>query len=70
VNRPILQTGYLVTFHFLDKGLFELLGPRGIYGILAAGSYQTQRFHTGIVYHYAGYILLVFLVLVAFHSWI
>lgn len=61
VNKPLLKFGYSTTFKYLDKGLLEIFGPEGLYKNFSFLSYQMQKMHTGIIYYYAAYILLVFL---------
>ncbi len=38
-----------------------MFGPEGLSKNFSFLSYQMQKMHTGVVYHYAAYILLVLL---------
>lgn len=52
ITFPILGFGYNISFKLLDKGLLELLGPRGLILILPDFSEKITRVQTGQIHHY------------------
>jgi NADH-ubiquinone oxidoreductase chain 5 len=64
VNLPILRFAFRVPFELIDKGIIELIGPRGFYSSFSRLSLKNKEYQTGLVYQYAGYILLVLLLIV------
>ena len=72
VNLPVLRFGFRVPFALIDKGVIEMIGPRGIYSAFFRLSLGNKNYQTGLVYQYAVYILSTLLiVLVALISlWI
>jgi NADH:ubiquinone oxidoreductase subunit 5 (subunit L)/multisubunit Na+/H+ antiporter MnhA subunit len=68
INNRVLVWYYRCTFLFLDKGLFEYVGPRGASALFFLSS-LIRRVQTGRVYDYAGFMLTfcyTFLVFVYF----
>lgn len=63
INLPILRFGFRVPFALIDKGVIELVGPRGLYSSFSHLSLKSKEYQTGIVYQYAFYILFVMLLL-------
>jgi NADH-ubiquinone oxidoreductase chain 5 len=55
----------LVTANVLDRGAIELLGPKGLTDSLKAASGQLARMDSGVLTHYALYMMVALLVLVA-----
>src|SRR5260370_15577591 len=67
LNLPLLRFGFRVPFELIDKGIIELIGPRGIYSSFFRLSLKSKEYQTGVVYQYAFYILSVLLlVLITF----
>jgi proton-translocating NADH-quinone oxidoreductase chain L len=60
INYNILHFSYEVTFKLIDKGILEVFGPFGMYNALTFVSEQLRRLQSGLVYHYAIFILFVF----------
>lgn len=58
IVRPILQSGYHITFKTLDRGFIEVFGPFGIGETVKRLSTIFSRIHSGFVYHY----LVIFLI--------
>lgn len=63
INLPILRFAFRVPFELIDKGVIELVGPRGLYFSFFRGSLKSKEYQTGVIYQYAFYILSVFLLL-------
>lgn len=61
INLPILRFAFRVPFELIDKGIIELLGPRGLYASFFRFSLKSKEYQTGMVYQYAFYILSVLL---------
>ena len=60
--------GYSVSYKFIDRGIFEILGPTGISSlILNVGSYF-HAMHTGHLYHYMLVILASLTILIGFYE--
>lgn len=53
VSRSLLSFGYSVSNTRLDKGCFEIIGPRGIVSLVTKVYKQAPRLQSGMVYHYA-----------------
>ena len=50
--------GYSVSYKFIDRGIFELLGPTGLsFSAVGAGS-EFYRKQTGYMYHYTYSVLV------------
>ncbi len=56
----ILKFAYNISFKLLDRGLFELLGPFGLFNLLNVYSKKILNFQSGFIYHYALMIILGF----------
>lgn len=63
----IFYFGYYISFKILDRGFFEKVGPLGIVQYLNITSIKTSFLHSGLLYHY---ILIIFLGIVFFITWI
>lgn len=57
---------YRIGYQFIDKFLLEYFGPRGIVTILIRWVFQWRKLHTGYIYHY----LMWFLILWVMLTWI
>lgn len=60
INYNILNFSYEISFKLIDKGILEIFGPYGMWNALSFISERFIRFQTGLVYHYAIFILLIF----------
>lgn len=58
LSRQLLYFGYSVSNTRLDKGCFEIIGPRGIVSLITHIYRQTPRLQSGMVYHYAYTMLM------------
>lgn len=57
-GRFFFSLAYTIFYKVVDKGIIELLGPFGIVLSIQNALFVQQTVQTGLVYHYAGYILL------------
>jgi len=52
--------GYSVSYKFVDRGIFELLGPTGLSFSVTKTASELYRLQTGYIYHYTYSILVSF----------
>ena len=52
--------GYSVSYKFVDRGIFELLGPTGLSFSITKVASDLYRLQTGYLYHYTYSILISF----------
>jgi NADH-ubiquinone oxidoreductase chain 5 len=52
--------GYSVSYKFVDRGIFELLGPTGLSFSITKTASELYRLQTGYLYHYTYSILVSF----------
>ena len=57
-----LDFGYTVSFKGLDKGIFEILGPKGITLVLSKTTRESTQLQSGMIYHYA-FVMIIGLTL-------
>ena len=50
--------GYSVSYKFVDRGIFELLGPTGLSTSISKAASELYRLQTGYMYHYTFSILI------------
>jgi proton-translocating NADH-quinone oxidoreductase chain L len=55
---------YNITYKLIDKGLLENIGPYGVTYNLYHWATKTNKFQTGYIYHYIGYIFIVLILLI------
>ena len=53
-----LKFAYSISYKFIDKGIFEILGPTGLSTIALKASLNLNKFQTGYIYHYTSIILV------------
>nr|YP_009159650.1 NADH dehydrogenase subunit 5 [Antholoba achates]AKQ50923.1 NADH dehydrogenase subunit 5 [Antholoba achates] len=62
VNHFLVQNvwrlGHLITFRTLDKGVLELIGPRGLSQFIIRLTQEISNLQSGLVYNYALIILI------------
>ncbi|MBJ6359878.1 NADH-quinone oxidoreductase subunit L [Paenibacillus sp. MAHUQ-46] len=70
ISYTAMNFGYIVSFKALDKGSLELCGPTGIaYSFLNTAKY-ISRLQSGLIYHYAVFMLLgLTLLVIAVSVW-
>jgi NADH:ubiquinone oxidoreductase subunit 5 (subunit L)/multisubunit Na+/H+ antiporter MnhA subunit len=50
--------GYSVSYKFIDRGIFEILGPTGLSGVALRIGSNLHKAQTGSIYHYTLTILV------------
>ena len=48
---PLLKKGYDTTFHLLDRGIIEMVGPHGMTTLCYTIANSVKQLQTGFVYH-------------------
>jgi len=74
INRLVILGGihalfpaaYGIFYKLIDKGIVELIGPFGIVSAIQHLLHVQHRVQTGLVYHYAGYILIGIIIVTHF----
>lgn len=69
----ILKFSYLLIYKYVEKGIFELLGPIIIYKIINISNYILKFFNDGLVYNYIFIILwflIFFIIIFEFCLWL
>ena len=68
LSENALRFGYTISFKTLDKGSFEILGPKGLaYTFLNLTQYMSQL-QSGMIYHYAVVMLVGLTCFISFIS--
>jgi NADH-ubiquinone oxidoreductase chain 5 len=60
IGQLFFNFAYSTSYKFIDKGIFEILGPTGFSNIVLRVSLNLNKLQTGYIYHYMS-ILLLFL---------
>ena len=60
--KNIWKLGHLVTYRVIDRGLLEIIGPRGISDVLIKLTQQISNLQSGMVFNYS-LIMIVFITL-------
>ncbi|YP_009701413.1 NADH dehydrogenase subunit 5 (mitochondrion) [Actinia tenebrosa] len=67
VNHFLVQNvwrlGHLITFRALDKGILELIGPKGLSQFIIRLTQEISNLQSGLVYNYA---LIIFITIASF----
>ena len=50
--------GYSISYKFVDRGIFEILGPTGLSNTALKIGTKLHKLHTGFIYHYTFLILI------------
>ena len=50
--------GYSISYKFVDRGIFEVLGPSGISSVVLQVASNLHKLQSGYLYHYAFSILV------------
>ena len=58
VGQFFFKFGYSVSYKFIDRGIFEILGPKGIASVALKLSSNLHNFQTNNIYHYSLLILI------------
>ena len=60
--------GYSVSYKFIDRGIFEILGPTGLSSVALNTSYDLHKLQSGYLYHYTLIILIGILILIGLNE--
>lgn len=63
---PGLRFGYDITYSLIDKGIIEIFGPFGISTMIYKLSKLSNKFQTGLLYHYSGISLIFIIVFISY----
>ena len=67
LNQSMLNISLFYTYRNLDKGVFELLGPKGIPSVVYSNSFNVvPKMQSGFIYHYSLMMLIGVLALLTF----
>ena len=58
VSQFFFTFGYSGSYKIVDRGIFEMLGPRGVSTVSTRTSYNLSNLQTGYLYHYTFLILI------------
>jgi NADH-ubiquinone oxidoreductase chain 5 len=60
--------GYSISYKFIDRGIFEILGPTGLSNVALKVGSNLHKMQTGFIYHYTLLILISITVLLSFRQ--
>jgi NADH:ubiquinone oxidoreductase subunit 5 (subunit L)/multisubunit Na+/H+ antiporter MnhA subunit len=60
LGQLFFKFSYSTSYKFVDKGIFEILGPSGLSFIIRKIGLNLSKLQTGYVYHYTSIILIFF----------
>ena len=63
LGQFFFKFGYSISYKFIDRGIFEILGPTGLSFFISKTGSELYRFQTGYMYHYTYSVLVGFTVL-------
>lgn len=63
INQMVLVLGAKGTYGMIDKGLLELLGPKGVYKTVYGVGKNLSKFESGNMYHYSLVMIVSALIL-------
>jgi NADH-ubiquinone oxidoreductase chain 5 len=58
LGQFFFKFGYSVSYKFIDRGIFEILGPTGLSTVILNVGAQLHKMHSGYLYHYLLTILI------------
>lgn len=58
MSQYFFKFGYSISYKFVDRGIFEVIGPTGLASLVTAISYNFHRLRTGSIYHMTLTILI------------
>lgn len=67
--KNVWKLGHLITFKTLDKGVLELIGPKGISQFIIRLTQGVSNLQSGMVFNYALVILIGVAVLILGTTW-
>jgi NADH-ubiquinone oxidoreductase chain 5 len=60
LGQLFFKFSYSTSYKFIDKGIFEILGPSGLSFIITKIGLNLNKLQTGYIYHYTSIILIFF----------
>jgi NADH-ubiquinone oxidoreductase chain 5 len=67
-SQFFFKFGYSISYKFIDRGIFEILGPTGASNLMLIIAHNIYKTQTGNIYHYLVFILISVSVLVSFRE--
>jgi NADH-ubiquinone oxidoreductase chain 5 len=58
LGQFFFKFGYSISYKFVDRGIFEVLGPTGLSSLALTIAYNLHKMQTGKLYHYTLVILI------------
>ena len=58
LSQVFFKLGYSISYKFVDRGIFEILGPTGLSFTALKVSSELNKYQSGIIYHYTLTILI------------
>jgi NADH-ubiquinone oxidoreductase chain 5 len=58
IAQFFFKFGYSVSYKIVDRGIFEVLGPRGLSIVVSGSAQNLNKLQTGYLYHYTFAILI------------
>jgi NADH-ubiquinone oxidoreductase chain 5 len=58
LSQFFFKFGFSISYKFVDRGIFEILGPTGLSTVALKVSHSLHKMQTGFIYHYTFLILI------------
>jgi NADH-ubiquinone oxidoreductase chain 5 len=58
LNQFFFKFGYSISYKFIDRGIFEMLGPTGLSTVILKIGTNLHKMQSGFIYHYTLIILI------------
>jgi NADH-ubiquinone oxidoreductase chain 5 len=58
LGQFFFKFGYSTSYKFIDRGIFEIVGPTGLSNVALKIGYNLHKMQTGFIYHYTIVILI------------
>jgi NADH-ubiquinone oxidoreductase chain 5 len=58
LSQFFFKFGFSISYKFIDRGVFEILGPTGLSGVALKVGSSIHKIQTGFIYHYTLLILM------------
>ena len=68
LTQFFFKFGYSISYKFVDRGIFEILGPTGLSNLALKIGSNLHKMQTGFIYHYTLLILIGVTVLFGFRQ--
>jgi NADH-ubiquinone oxidoreductase chain 5 len=63
-SQFFFKFGFSISYKFVDRGIFEMIGPTGLSTVALKVSHSLHKMQTGFIYHYTLLILIGITVLI------